>query len=187
MATHDDMKWQRRWGAVCAITLTWSLLTAVNSAAQVSSSWSNIFTRIQHQWPRVPQLRADDLVRQLNLSESERPVLIDVRSRDEFAVSHLPGALRAQSPREIKTAVRDIPATRPLVLYCSVGLRSSEAAQTLLDSGRTNVFNLQGSIFQWANEGRVIVSNGTPVTVVHPYNERWGRLLDVSHHPGQRP
>jgi rhodanese-related sulfurtransferase len=163
------------------------LPAAINCAAQISSDWSNVFNRIEHQWPRVPQLRADDLARQLKLSESERPVLIDVRSRNEFAVSHLPGAVQAQSAREIKTAVRDVPATRPIVLYCSVGLRSSEAAQALLDSGRTNVFNLRGSIFLWANEGRVTVSNGTPVTVVHPYNERWGRLLDIFHHPGQRP
>jgi rhodanese-related sulfurtransferase len=186
MAT-NDLTWQRYWGGIWTVTLSWFLFTAVNSVAQSSPGWSNVFTRIENQWPRVPQLRADDLARQLKLPAAGRPALIDVRSRDEFAVSHLPGAVRAQSSREIKTVVRDIPATRPLVLYCSVGIRSSEAAQALLDSGRTNVFNLQGSIFQWANEGRVVVSNGTPVTVVHPYNARWGRLLDASHHPGPRP
>ncbi len=68
------------------------------------------------------------------------------------------------------------------MLYCSVGMRSSKAAATLVRSGRANVFNLQGSIFQWANEGRTLVANGRAVHVVHPYNERWGVLLNPQLH-----
>jgi len=50
-------------------------------------------------------------------------------------------------------------------------------------SRRANVFNLQGSIFQWANEGRPLMANGRVVHVVHPYSERWGVLLNPQLHP----
>ena len=113
--------------------------------------------------------------------------MIDVRSSGEFNVSHLLGAINAESPAEISALVKKFPAKRAVVLYCSVGIRSSKAADRLLEAGCTNVFNLQGSIFQWANEGRTVVSDGKPVTEVHPYNQRWGRLLDPSHHPKSPP
>jgi hypothetical protein len=44
------------------------------------------------------------------------------------------------------------------------------------------VFNLQGSIFKWANEGRPLIANDRAVHVVHPYNERWGVLLNPQLH-----
>jgi hypothetical protein len=52
-----------------------------------------------------------------------------------------------------------------------------------MESGRANVFNLQGSIFQWANDGRALIANDRVVHVVHPYNERWGVLLNPELHP----
>jgi rhodanese-related sulfurtransferase len=112
---------------------------------------------------------------------------MDVRSPAEFAFSHLPGALNAESKAEIAALVKIIPTNRVVVLYCSVGVRSSKAANALLAAGRTHVFNLQGSIFQWANEGRSVVRDGRPVSEVHPYNEHWGRLLAPSHHPKSPP
>jgi 3-mercaptopyruvate sulfurtransferase SseA len=58
-----------------------------------------------------------------------------------------------------------------------VGYRSSELATRLQRAGQTNVTNLEGSIFQWANEGRALEASGKPATRVHPYNEKFGRLL----------
>jgi hypothetical protein len=40
-----------------------------------------------------------------------------------------------------------------------------------------NVMNLEGSIFQWANEGREVVRGDTSVREVHPYGRRWAGLL----------
>ena len=44
--------------------------------------------------------------------------------------------------------------------------------------GFTRVYNLEGSIFKWANEHRPLVDRSGPASVVHPYNRIWGRLLD---------
>ena len=87
---------------------------------------------------------------------------------------------------------RDLPTNRRgsrrrsnvIVLYCSAGVRSCSAAASLIRSGLENVFNLQGSIFQWANERRPVIRDGKAVNVVHPYDHRWGVLLDSELHPG---
>ena len=41
------------------------------------------------------------------------------------------------------------------------------------------VYNLEGSLFQWANESRRMVDQDNACTeYVHPYNAVWGRLVD---------
>jgi hypothetical protein len=40
------------------------------------------------------------------------------------------------------------------------------------------VYNLEGSIFEWANSGRPVYRGEERVSVVHPYGARWERLLD---------
>ena len=42
------------------------------------------------------------------------------------------------------------------------------------------VYNLEGSIFKWANEGKDLEDNkGLKTLVVHPYNVVWGKLLNA--------
>jgi hypothetical protein len=51
-------------------------------------------------------------------------------------------------------------------------------AERLQKAGFTNVMNLEGSIFQWANEGRPVYRDAAEVQQVHPYDGIWGKLLD---------
>lgn len=149
----------------CAVALF--LASGLTCGAQESLSWSDVFAEIEHKWPQVPQMSVEELQQRLELPDEQRPVVIDVRSREEFEVSHLAGVMWADSSRDITAIVCHLPSQQPIVLYCSVGIRSSEAAQKLLDSGSTHVFNLKGSIFQWANEGRAVVRSGKVVREVH--------------------
>ena len=138
--------------------------------------WSTVFRMIELKWPSVPQLSTAELARRLDAHE---PVLlIDTRAKDEYLVSHLPGAIWAESPAQLRAAVRTVPASQLIVLYCSVGVRSSKAAALLMRDGGHTVANLRGSIFQWANEGRTIEADGRPAVQVHPYNRLWGQLLE---------
>jgi hypothetical protein len=45
------------------------------------------------------------------------------------------------------------------------------------------VFNLKGSIFEWANRGNPVVNQHGVTPYVHPYNRRWGQLLNKKYHP----
>lgn len=153
------------------------------AATKDAVTWDTVFVWIQRDWPEVPQMSTRELAERITANNGARPLLIDVRTRQEYEVSHLPRAVWAETPQQIASALGEASYRQAVVLYCSVGVRSSKAAATLMRSGRTNVFNLQGSIFQWANEGRTLVANDRAVHVVHPYNERWGVLLNPQLHP----
>jgi len=134
---------------------------------------------VRKRFPDVHQLQTGELAAWLSDTNRPQPVLLDVREIEEFEVSHLPDAKNVK-PNAKLNDIRAIVATdRPVVVYCSVGYRSSALAQRLAKLGLTNVFNLEGSIFQWANEGRPIVKDkaAEPATKVHPYNKRYGVLL----------
>lgn len=136
-----------------------------------------IMAMVRKRFPEVRQLPTRELAVWLADTNRPQPILLDVRQAEEFAVSHLGGARRID-PDEKFAALKALTATnQPVVVYCSVGYRSSELAQRLLKAGVTNVFNLEGSIFQWANEGRPLAGTNGPAAKVHPYNERWGALL----------
>lgn len=153
------------------------------AAQEESISWAGVFAWINRDWPEVPQMTTQELARRMADDGDARPLLIDVRTRREYEVSHLPGAIWAETSPQIEDVLGGSPKHQAIVLYCSAGIRSSKAAARLIRSGRTNVFNLQGSIFQWANERRPIVQDGKAVHVVHPYDDRWGVLLDSQLHP----
>ena len=113
------------------------------------------------------------------LADRQRPapVLLDVRTPAEWEVSHLPGARRVDPQANAKTAAGDLAKDAPIVTYCAVGYRSAAMAHRLRAAGYTQVQNLEGSIFQWANEHRPLVHGDERVTQVHPYTQGWGRLL----------
>lgn len=121
----------------------------------------------------------------MNDPSRTQPVLLDIRSVDEFAVSHLRGAVPAESWAEIGAVVADVSRDDPIVVYCSVGYRSAEVARQLQSRGYTNVQNFEGSIFQWANQGRPVYRGETLVDRVHPYDEEWDAYLDDQYHPDQ--
>jgi rhodanese-related sulfurtransferase len=47
--------------------------------------------------------------------------------------------------------------TAKILVYCRSGAESKEAAQTLLDLGYTNVWNLDGGMNAWTSSGRQLV------------------------------
>ena len=138
---------------------------------------------VRTRFPSVRQISTAALDQWLTDGSRPRPLLVDVRTADEFFVSHLPGARRLDPGAS--AIPRDWGSTKtvPVVFYCSVGYRSSQMAERMTGKGWTNVFNLEGSIFEWANEGRPIEAGGHSVRVVHPYNATFGKLL----HPELRP
>jgi rhodanese-related sulfurtransferase len=132
-----------------------------------------LFVRMRF-W-NVPQIRTEELATWLK--GDRPPLLLDVRTEAEYAVSHIPGARRVDPEAQASQALAGLPVDRPIVAYCSVGYRSAALAQRLIAAGRKDVYNLEGSIFQWANEGRPLERDGKPVSTVHPYNAWWGGRL----------
>jgi len=155
----------------------------VDGLSATAMNWDKVHQELQTRYPEVSLIAPADLAAWLEDSQREPPLLVDVREGPEFEISHLPGARHVPPRSDLKSVFADIPKDYPIVTYCSVGYRSSDMAMELLELGYRNVRQLQGSLFQWANEGRVVVRDGQPVTEVHPYNRRWGTLLQTSFHP----
>lgn len=140
----------------------------------------SVIQSVRKQFPSVQQLATDELASWLADSTRPAPFLVDARSAEEFSVSHLPDAANLTTVSEVKSVVSP---SRPVVVYCSVGYRSSALAQKLQKAGFAHVSNLEGSIFKWANEGHPVFRGAKEVEEVHPYNAKWGKLLDQRLHP----
>jgi len=150
-------------------------------------NWQSLAFRIikrliSRKFPSVEWVTIKDLAQWLNDPTKPQPILLDARTQPEYELSHLPQAKHIDPYHPNLEAIaasfsKDI----PIVVYCSVGYRSARVAQKLEQAGFDRVYNLEGSIFQWANEGRSIYQNGYLTTLVHPYDALWGKLLKPQH------
>jgi rhodanese-related sulfurtransferase len=151
-------------------------LLLVSATGAHAFGWALVNAKIRREFPHVQRITTAELAQWLHDRSRPAPLLLDVRTSAEFDVSHLAGAKHIEpgaSPSAVRAA-KD----QPIVTYCSVGYRSGAFARKLMEAGHTNVANLEGSIFRWANEGRPIVSGARMAEKVHPYNGTWGLLLE---------
>lgn len=175
--------------AVTAAVLLSLFATLAGCAQDVA--WPLVKRSITSDFPTVRHVTTDSLADWLGAAERgdrPAPLLLDARAPEEYAVSHLRGArqidpdvpLGPDAP--LPTALEGVEKDAPVVLYCSVGYRSSNLAAQLQARGFTGVVNLEGSIFQWANEGREVVrgegTDAEAARAVHPYSATWGKLLN---------
>lgn len=166
----------RRHAAALSLALV-SPLLGVSLGLGSPEDLPMIAEAIEERYPDVEHLDLDDLEQELEVAPENRPVVLDVRAPEEYAVSHIDGAVQAETLDEALAALADVPKDQEVVVYCSVGLRAAELAEELEEKGYSNVKNLRGSLFGWANSGRALIHNGRPTRKVHPYNGRWGKLL----------
>jgi len=155
------------------------LLSLVGCSDRVA--WDTIDRLIANDYPAAQSITTDSLAVWLSDDTVDTPVLLDVRQEEEFAVSHIEGALRINPSTTDFTFLEHRTRDTPIVAYCSVGYRSAAIVERLQEAGFTNVHNLEGSIFKWKNEGGRVVRDGAPVDEVHPYDGIWGQLLDQSY------
>ena len=142
--------------------------------AQATDPLHSIKQTVRTKFPTVPQLATNELDAWLKNTNRAQPLLLDARSKAEYATSHLRGASLASEATE---TLKSYPKDKPIVAYCAVGYRSSALAEKLKQQGFTNVVNLEGSIFQWANEGHPVYKGEQQVSQVHPFDAKWGELL----------
>ena len=165
-----------------------SVLTAIAtmtgcSQNQETLAWAEVLRDIRNKYPEVKQLQTDELYSWITVPGGGSVILIDARKKEEFQVSHISGARHIPYNRDPSKYLANIKQDDPIVVYCSVGYRSSILAEKLQKMGFTEVHNLEGSLFKWANEGKPVVQGQKMIHKVHPYNAHWGRLLEVGYHP----
>lgn len=107
-------------------------------------------------------------------------VLLDAREQKEFDVSHIRNAIPVGFNKFDKSKItkRVNDKNTPIVVYCSIGVRSEKIGEKLLKLGYKNVHNLYGGIFEYKNEDGKVINNQNKVTdSVHTYNKSWSEYL----------
>ena len=155
----------------------------------MKADWNSIKQTIDNDFPNVPTITTETLALWMNDTDRAEPIILDARAASEFSVSHINGAIQVSNAKAAAKAASglldafaanakdsDTPAPA-IVVYCSVGYRSAKVVDKLIKKGVQNVFNLEGSIFQWFNEGRPVFKGDLQVDEVHPFDATWGKLL----------
>jgi rhodanese-related sulfurtransferase len=76
--------------------------------------------------------------------------LVDVRTQEEYTVSHLKDAQNiCVTNSDFEEKVKTLDKNKPVYVYCAVGGRSATAAKILSDMGFTEVYDLEGGITNW--------------------------------------
>jgi rhodanese-related sulfurtransferase len=98
---------------------------------------------------RKMQIEPEELASRLNEDSADPPVLIDVRSREEWDAVHLNESqfLTQELMQEILTSW---PKGREIVFVCHHGVRSLDAAAFFAGHGFTDIKSLAGGIDAWS-------------------------------------
>ncbi len=122
----------------------------------------------------VPIISANSLA-----SDNEEVILLDARELNEYKISHIPGAKYIGYNNFNKKNLDGIDKDAKIVVYCSIGYRSEKIGEKLQNLGYSQVFNLYGSIFEWANQGYPLIDeDGNPTKKLHTFNRKWSKWVD---------
>ncbi len=145
------------------------------------SSLSAIESVIGVTYADVSHIGPDELKRLAG--DGDELVLLDVREEDEYQVSHISGAVRVSPAASVEDVLKAAGTLkgRTVVVYCSVGARSStlarKAQSSLKKTGAAGVYNLSGGIFRWHNESRKLINAAGETQLVHKFDPYWGQLV----------
>ena len=100
--------------------------------------------------PSYRQITADEAAQMMQ--EETDFVLLDVRTQEEYASGHIPGAICIPNETIGSEEIPELPDKDQLILvYCRSGNRSKQASQKLAEQGYTNVVEF-GGINGWTGE-----------------------------------
>jgi rhodanese-related sulfurtransferase len=100
--------------------------------------------------PRLPALLDEKGLVALLAAKDARVLLLDVRTAEEYAAGHIPGAVLFPYD-ELAGRFREPDKGRPIVVYCRTGRRSAIARETLMAMGYTNVSDF-GAYTKWSGK-----------------------------------
>lgn len=97
---------------------------------------------------QVKKVTSDEVVDLLK----KDAILLDVRSESEYDGGHIPNAILL-NVNDVENKIKDVSSDydQVIIVYCRSGNRSATAAQTLIDMGYRNVYDL-GGISNWEYE-----------------------------------
>ncbi len=104
---------------------------------------------------QVPEVDVAGLVKVL--TKDTAPLVLDVRTTDEFTAGHVPGA-RNIPLGDLSAHLGDLEASKaaPIYVICESGGRSAKATRLLLDAGFKGPVNVAGGTGAWRTAGHPV-------------------------------
>ena len=129
---------QRSWLAGC-------LLVVVSAAIAVAADDSK-------KNPEPESITPGELAEQIQLEQA--PLILDVRSKKEYAEGHIPGALNIPHD-ELRDRLSElgVAKTEEIVVHCRSGYRAGIAEKVLIEADYSNVRDLDGHMNAWQSAG----------------------------------
>ncbi len=92
------------------------------------------------------------------LLEMEKVQLIDVRTPGEYAQGYIEGAINIDYRDEnFENLISKIDKTKPVIVYCARGGRSSKCSSYMKKAGFTKIYDLDGGITEWKFKKKKVI------------------------------
>ena len=89
---------------------------------------------------------------------SEKYLLVDVRTAEEFAEGHIEGALNIDYfSATFSDEISNVGLEKPVLVYCRSGNRSGKSMRIMYDLGFKEVYNLIGGIKGWKAKNNTLI------------------------------
>lgn len=89
--------------------------------------------------------------------QEEDPLIIDVRTPDEFASGHIEGAqLLDFYSGDFEEGLEKLPKDDTILVYCHSGNRSGKTMARMKELGFEKVYNLEGGMSSWKRTGKPV-------------------------------
>ena len=91
------------------------------------------------------------------LMENRQNVVLDVRTADEFAAGHLPGALNLDvNAADFTAKVAALDKGKTYLVHCAAGRRSATACEQMKGLGFATLYDLEPGLRGWEKAGRKV-------------------------------
>jgi len=138
------------------------VLTDADKTQKVLAMYENYK---QSAFPNVEDITPEDA---LNLVQQEKIIFVDIRSREEQAISMLPGAVTEEAFLKDPQAYQD----RVIIAYCTISYRSGLLVERYLKKS-IRIVNLRGGLLGWLHAGGKVYDQNSETNRVHVYGKEW--------------
>ena len=148
-------------------------ITIMSNSFGQSEEYKNMLGKYYNDFPTISI--KDALAHQ----KSKDALFLDIRKKSEFMVSHIESAKRMDPDGSTLSQLKNIDKDQLIIVYCSIGARSQTLGEKLKKEGYTNVKNMCGGLFYWANENYPMVDLKENKTErIHGYNSEWSKWVN---------
>jgi rhodanese-related sulfurtransferase len=95
------------------------------------------------------------------LAQGDDLLVLDVRTPQEYASGHVPGAINVPHD-EVAARAAELAGTRPVAVYCQRGPRARLAEAALRGAGRERVLHVEGGFSAWESDGLPVAQGAAP-------------------------